>query len=59
MNREATKYCEECKNCQLIDIRRSDYKIQCKYRSRIFDDEVIYCKYKKIKKEKKNVKSKN
>lgn len=50
MNKEATKYCEECKNCLLIEIKMDTYWIHCKYRAHIFDDEVIYCKYKKIKK---------
>lgn len=53
MNREATKYCEECKNCQLIDIKYSNYYVQCSHRPHVFDDEVVYCKYKKLKKENK------
>ena len=54
MNREATKYCEECKNCQLIEIKCHDYWIHCQHRPHIFDNEVIYCRYNKVKKEKKN-----
>ena len=53
MNREATKYCEECKNCLSIERQRSDfYCVYCEYRAHTFD-EVVYCKYKKLKKENK------
>lgn len=53
MNREATKYCEECKNCKLIEVKVSNYWIKCKYRAYDFDDAVVYCKYKKLREEKK------
>ena len=53
MNREATKYCEECKNCKLIELKYNDYWVQCKYRPYSFSDEVTYCKYRKVKKENK------
>ena len=53
MKKEATRYCEECKNCQLIEIIINSHWIHCKHRSRAFDDEVVYCKYKKLKKESK------
>ena len=54
MNKEATKYCEECQNCKLIEQKRDNYYlVQCTKRSYAFYDEVVYCKYKKIKKENK------
>jgi hypothetical protein len=54
MKREDTKFCEECKNCEQIVRRYTDsYYIQCSNRRHVFDEPVIYCKYKKIKKEKK------
>ena len=60
MKKEATRYCEECKNCALIELKYGDYWVQCKYRPYSFENEVTYCKYKKIKKEnKRNVKPKN
>lgn len=52
MTREDTKYCEECKNCKLIEYVTSHY-VHCSKRTYRFDDAVIYCKYKKLKKEKK------
>ena len=53
MTREETKFCEECKNCKLIEYAYCTYWVQCNKRLRHFDDAVIYCKYKKLKKEKK------
>ena len=54
MNREATKFCEECENCeQIAEMYKNSYYIRCSRRSKAFDDPVVYCKYKKIKKEKK------
>ena len=54
MTKEETKFCEECKNCQLIEYSYASYWIHCSKRlHNIFDDAVIYCKYKKLKKEKK------
>lgn len=52
MTREETKYCEECKNCKLIEGVVS-YYVHCSRRIHRFDDAVVYCKYKKLKKEKK------
>ena len=57
MNREETKFCEECKHCErIVKIFGNTHYIQCSQRPRVFDNPVIYCKYKKIKKEKNNVK---
>ena len=54
MKREETKFCEECKNCEQIVRQFGDkHYVQCKYRLHTFDEPVVYCKYKKIKKEKK------
>lgn len=53
MKKEATKYCEECQNCRIIELKFNHYYIHCKHRDHPFDDEVIYCKYKKLKKENK------
>lgn len=54
MNREAAKFCEECKNCeQIIKLSGDTYYVQCLHKPDVFCGLVIYCKYKKIKKEKK------
>lgn len=56
MTREESKYCEECKHCQLIE-RTCHYYVYCSKRVHCFDDAVVYCRHKKLKKEKKeNVK---
>lgn len=56
MKKEETKYCEECHYCKVIEYvcGGGGYNVSCSKRSyRYFDDAVIYCKYKKLKKEKK------
>lgn len=54
MNREETKFCEECKHCeQIVRWGGENHYIQCKHKTNIFYEPVVYCKYKKIKKEKK------
>lgn len=52
MTREEAKYCEECKYCQHIE-KMTGYWVKCDQRYHIFNDPVIYCRYKKLKKEKK------
>ena len=53
MNKEATKYCEECKNCLLIHRVCNNFWVKCKCKSRFSNDEVVYCKYKRLRKENK------
>ena len=54
MTIEETKFCEECRNCKLIEYSYVSYWVHCGKRLHdIFNDAVIYCKYKKLKKEKK------
>lgn len=54
MTRDASKYCEECKHCKKIrEMYISEFYVSCKKEYFRFKEPVIYCKYKKLKKEKK------